>query len=59
MSVHLIREIQKLQKSVLSLGAMVEQSVHDSIEAVQQRDADLARGVVENDRRIDEYEIEV
>ncbi len=59
MAMHLQRQIEKLKKMLLSLGAMVEQSVHDSIEAVQQRDADLARGVVENDRRIDEYEIEV
>jgi len=56
---HLQRQIDKLKKMLLSLGTMVEESVHAAIDAVQSRDVEEATRVVENDRKIDEMEIEV
>jgi phosphate transport system protein len=59
MSLHLQRQIDRLKKLVLSLGAMVEESVHQAIEAVQKRDPAMARQVIEGDARIDQMEIDV
>ena len=59
MAVHLQRQIDKLKKMLLSLGAMCEESLHDAIEAVTNRDTDLAQRVITGDRAIDESEIEV
>jgi len=59
MSVHLIREIQKLQKSVLSLGAMVEEALQSAVTALEERDVEIAESVVSGDRQIDLVELDV
>ncbi len=59
MAVHLQRQIDKLKKLLMGLGAMCEEALHDAIEAVQNRDVDLAERVMRGDRAIDEAEIEV
>jgi len=56
---HLERQMQKVKKHLLSLGTMVEENVHDAIQAIQERDVDLAERVIARDRQIDEQEIEV
>lgn len=56
---HLQRQIDKLKKMLLTLGTMVEESVHGAISAVQNRDVDKADSVVKGDRKVDEMEIEV
>jgi len=59
MSVHLHREIEKLKMMVLNLGALVEQDVHDAVQAVVRGDEATADRVIEQDAEIDELEIEV
>lgn len=59
MSVHLTREIDRLKRLILSLGALVEENVHKAIEAFHEGDADLALDVVSADKEIDRTEIEV
>ena len=58
MSVHLTREIDRLKRLILSLGALVEENVHKAIKAFQEGDADLAAQVAVDDKEIDRAEIE-
>jgi phosphate transport system protein len=56
---HLQREIENLKKSLLSLGARVETVVHEAIRSIEERDADLAQKIIEEDIEIDHTEVEV
>ncbi|MCK4302876.1 MAG: phosphate signaling complex protein PhoU [Candidatus Eisenbacteria sp.] len=59
MSMHLQKEIEKLKKMVLSLSAVVEDSVQKAVAAIETRDAALAMEVIETDPEIDQAEIDV
>lgn len=59
MSVHLQREIQKIKKEILSLGAMVEDRFKSAIVAVKNEDQKLAQKIIDTDFQVDEREIEV
>jgi phosphate transport system protein len=53
------RELEKVKKSVLSLGAMVEERIRMSIKAIETWDAVLAEEIIRRDYEIDELEVEV
>jgi len=53
------RDIEKIKKMVLSLGAMVEERIRMSIKAIETWDAGLAEDIIRRDYEIDELEIEV
>ncbi len=57
--IHLQRQIEKIKKQLLGLGAAVEEQVHEAIRAIQARDVDMARVVREGDKRIDLLEIDI
>ena len=59
MAQHLQREIENLKKRILALGAQVEQSVRDAMRALEERDAILARKIMEKDSEIDTAEVEI
>jgi phosphate transport system protein len=59
MSVHLRREIESLKKKLLTLSAMVEESLQQAVRSVDQRDERLAKRIVERDMEIDEMEVEI
>ncbi len=59
MPVHFRRELQRLSDKILALSRRVEDQVWQSVRAVEERDADLARRVIQNDRAIDLEEVEV
>jgi phosphate transport system protein len=59
MSLHFAREVAALKKRLLGLCAVVEDSVQKAVEAVGEKDAELARAVIEADSRIDQMEVEV
>jgi len=59
MPIRLQKELEKLKKSILSLGAMVEERVRMVIQALELRDANLAEKIIRSDYEIDEFEIEV
>jgi phosphate transport system protein len=59
MSRHLQRDIENLKKKLLALSARVETAVRDATLSIEQRDADLARQIIDNDTQIDETEVEV
>lgn len=56
---HFHRELDKIKKKILSLGAMVEQRVHMAAKAILTSDNELAIKIIQSDYEIDEMEIEV
>jgi phosphate transport system protein len=56
MSKHLQRDLDNLQKTILTLAASVEEAIHKSIRALQDRQTKLAREVIEGDSEIDAEE---
>lgn len=59
MPARLQKELEKLKKRILFLGAMVEEHVRMAINAVELRDADLADKIAKSDYEIDDLEIEI
>ena len=53
------KELDKLNKKLLALSAMVEESLRQAFAAVDTRDVARAQAVIVGDRSIDEAEIEV
>ncbi len=53
MSIHLSRDLENVQRRVLSLASAVEQIVEKSIRALFERDAVLARTLMDSDTLID------
>ena len=56
---HFHRELQKLKKRILSLGAMVEERVYMATKSIENRDSDLAEKIIKSDYEIDEMEVDV
>lgn len=56
---HLQREIEKIKKEILCLGAMVEDRFQKAIHAVKTSDQVLAQNIMDTDFEIDKIEIEV
>ena len=56
---HFHRELEKLKKRILSLGAMVEERVHMATKAIENRDSNLADNIIKSDYEIDEMEVDV
>jgi phosphate transport system protein len=52
---HYDRQLQALREGILMLGSMAEKAVSRSVEALRLRDVNLARSVIEDDRKIDDY----
>lgn len=54
------QELRRLQDEILSLGAMVEGTIRDSVDALKRRDLDASRRLISYDQRINErrYAIE-
>jgi phosphate transport system protein len=59
MARHFQRELNQLKKRILSLGAMAEERVRMAIEAMENRDSELAERIVGSDHEIDEAEMEI
>jgi len=59
MTIHLERDLKRLEKELWDLGALVEDSINRAIAALVQRRPELAEEVVQGDMRIDEKEIQV
>ena len=59
MVAHLQREIDNLKKKILQLGAHVEESLSKAVRSFQDRDAKMAKSVIENDQIIDAFEVEI
>ncbi|MGA7614502.1 MAG: phosphate signaling complex protein PhoU [Thermoanaerobaculia bacterium] len=56
---HFDAELQQLKELLLQMGGLVEQSIHDSIRALLERDTALAEVVIARDEEIDRLELEI
>ncbi|MFA5090632.1 MAG: phosphate signaling complex protein PhoU [Candidatus Omnitrophota bacterium] len=56
---HVDQELKELNKDILKMGALVEEAIYKSVEALKNRDRNMAKGVVENDSNIDKLELAV
>ncbi len=56
---HFHRELDKIKKMILSLGALVEKRVHQIKQAVEDRDVATAKEVIHLDHEIDQMEVDI
>lgn len=59
MAKHFHKELEKLKKRILSLGAIVESRVRMAIKAIETRDTVIAGKIIKQDYEIDEMEVEI
>ncbi len=59
MSIHMQRQMDKIRRMILSFAADVEQALRRAIQAVETRDPELARKVIDHDAAIDKMEIDI
>ncbi len=59
MTVHFQRELQNLKRSVISIGTRVEAAIEQSVDALIQRDEELAYSIIRSDSEIDRLEVEI
>ncbi|PNU20263.1 phosphate transport system regulatory protein PhoU [Geothermobacter hydrogeniphilus] len=59
MTVHMLREMEKLKKMILALAALVEESVQQGVLALLKRDAGLARKVIEMGDQVNQLEVDL
>ena len=59
MAKHLLRDLERLKKEILGVGALVEQAIHRATTALSERRPDLADEVIRGDDEIDQREVEV
>ena len=52
-------ELEKIKKTILTLGGMVEERLHLAAKAVEGKDSVIAERIIKTDHEIDEMEIEV
>jgi phosphate transport system protein len=58
-SKHMHRDLERLQRSVLNMASLVEEAIIQSIQSLQEFDADRAKRVIESDSEIDLAENQV
>jgi phosphate transport system protein len=56
---HFEEDLQALKQRLLHMGALVEERVHQAIDALMERRLDLAEKVVASDKEINDLQIEV
>jgi phosphate transport system protein len=52
-------ELQHLKVKLLRMGALVEDAIKNSIDALVERDNDLAKKIIENDRLVNTLDVEI
>lgn len=59
MTIHLIKEVSRLKKMIMTLAGLVEDSTQRAVAALMNTDAALANEVIEQDQTIDALEMEL
>ncbi len=54
---HFVQEIDGLKTNLIRMGSFAEQAIADSIRALLERDVEIARRVIEQDKQVDLFEI--
>ncbi len=57
MGKHFDEELRDLNNDILKMGVFAEEAIYRSIEALKNRDKNMAQDVINNDRSIDELEL--
>ena len=52
-------QLKELESDMIKMGSMVEEAIHKSINALQEKDLDLAQEVLDEDDKIDDFEIKL
>ncbi len=56
---HFDEELAALKSKLLQMGALVEEQIREALRALVDRDEDLARKVIINDRRVNTLDVEI
>ncbi len=56
---HFDQELIELKKELLKMGAFTEEAIYKSVEALKNRDVDLAVSIIDNDKNVDELELAI
>ncbi len=56
---HVDQELKELNRDILRMGALAEEAIFKSIEALKTRDKELAQKVIDNDVTVDSLELAV
>ncbi len=56
---HFEQELEKLNKRILKMGALVYEQVHNSLEALMTGNTELAKQVVETDNKVDKLDVKI
>ncbi|MBN1913803.1 MAG: phosphate signaling complex protein PhoU [Candidatus Omnitrophica bacterium] len=56
---HIDTELKELHKDILKMGALAEEAIFKSVEALKNRDKPTAQEVIDTDSRIDELELAI
>src|SRR5438270_13561603 len=56
MSKHLQRDLDNLQRDILTLATSVEEMIYKAIRALQNREIDVAQQVIDGDNQVDQQE---
>lgn len=52
-------ELRELNKLILEMGTLTEEAIYKSVEALKNRDKEMAKKVIDNDKKIDELELAI
>ena len=56
---HFDEALKDLNEDILRMGAFAEEAIYRSVEALKNRDREMAKNVIENDNKIDELELAI
>ncbi|MBE0534986.1 MAG: phosphate signaling complex protein PhoU [Phycisphaerae bacterium] len=59
MTMHMKKQIEKLKQKLLALSSQVEQQLWLAVKSIKDRDAEMARRVIDHDFEIDKDEVDV
>jgi phosphate transport system protein len=56
---HLDQEFKELNKDILKMGAYTEEAIFKSVDALKNRDKELAKSIIDSDNNIDKLELAI
>jgi phosphate transport system protein len=56
---HFHEELETLKQTLLAMGGLVEDQIRRAVRALVERDSDLAQDVIDRDREVNAYDVEV
>jgi len=53
------QELKELKEGILKMGALAEEAIYQSVEALKNRDKEMTKSVIDNDSNVDKLELAV